>query len=179
MKNHWLQLICGLLVLVGGLSSCNSAYSINQPLPSSQLSPLTVSQGSDPSEFNNLEQSVHQQINRYRQSRNLPLLNLDTRISKQARIHSSAMATGQVAFGHDGFEERIKAIARFIPYRSAAENVAYNQGHADPAGQAVQGWLKSNGHRQNIEGDFDLTGIGISKNARGEYYFTQIFIKRG
>jgi len=42
----------------------------------------------------------------------------------------------------------------------------------------VQGWLKSPGHRKNIKGDFDVTGIGVSKNAQGDYYFTQIFIKR-
>jgi uncharacterized protein YkwD len=29
-----------------------------------------------------------------------------------------------------------------------------------------------------MEGNFDLTGIGVSKNAKGEYYLTQIFIKR-
>jgi uncharacterized protein YkwD len=27
-------------------------------------------------------------------------------------------------------------------------------------------------------GAYDLTGIGIAKNAKGEYYYSQIFIKR-
>jgi uncharacterized protein YkwD len=137
-----------------------------------------VSQSSNSLTFATLEQSVHQQINQYRKSRNLPPLTLDARITEQARIHSEAMASGRVPFSHDGFDNRVKAIAKSIPYRSAAENVAYNQGYSKPDEQAVEGWLKSPGHLKNIVGDFDLTGIAVSKNAKGEYYFTQIFIKR-
>jgi uncharacterized protein YkwD len=88
------------------------------------------------------------------------------------------MASGQVPFSHQGFEERVRLSTKSIPFRSAAENVAYNQGFSDPGRQAVQGWIKSSGHRKNMEGNFNLTGIGVSKNARGEYYFTQIFIRR-
>jgi uncharacterized protein YkwD len=29
-----------------------------------------------------------------------------------------------------------------------------------------------------MEGNYDFTGIGITKNAKGEYYLTQVFIKR-
>jgi uncharacterized protein YkwD len=86
------------------------------------------------------------------------------------------MASGAVAFSHDGFSERVQAIALVIPYSGAAENVAYNQGHSDPATKAVEGWLKSTGHLANIKGNYNRTGIGIAKNAKGEYYFTQIFI---
>lgn len=149
-----------------------------QPLPSDNASPTTVAQSSTSSEYAAMEQSVHQQINQYRQSRNLPPLTLNAQITEQARIHSADMASGRVPFSHNGFDGRVRAIAQSISYRSAAENVAYNQGYSNPGEQAVQGWLKSTGHRQNIEGNYDLTGIGITKNAKGEYYFTQIFIKR-
>lgn len=130
------------------------------------------------SSFAALEQSVHNQINQYRKSRNLPPLTLDARISAQSRLHSQAMASGKVPFSHDGFDQRVQVIRQSISYRSAAENVAYNQGYSDPDKQAVQGWLKSSGHHKNIVGQYDLTGIGIAKNAKGEYYLTQIFIKR-
>lgn len=70
--------------------------------------------------------------------------------------------------------ERVQAIA--IPYRAAAENVAYNRGYTDPVAKAVEGWLNSSGHRRNIEGNYNLTGIGVAKNSQGAYYFTQIFI---
>ena len=42
---------------------------------------------------------------------------------------------------------------------------------------AVDGWIKSDGHRKNIESQFNLTGIAIAKNAKGEYYFTQLFVR--
>ncbi len=125
-----------------------------------------------------MEESVHQQVNQYRQSRNLPPLKLDARISEQCRIHSQAMASGEATFSHNGFEDRVKAIAKSISYRKAAENLAYNMGYSKPGEQAVEGWIKSPGHRKNMEGDFDITGVGITKNAKGEYYLTQIFIKR-
>ena len=183
MQKRLTKIIFGVLVLGGGLSSCSSSSelftSINQPLPQESAPSSTVSQRPNSGAFTSLEQSVHKQINDYRKSRNLPPLTLDARITQQSRIHSEAMASGRVPFSHNGFEGRVRAIASAIPYRSAAENVAYNQGYSKPDQQAVQGWLKSPGHYKNIVGDFDLTGIGITKNAKGEYYFTQIFIKRG
>ncbi len=177
MPKYLPKIICGFLVISSGLSSCDSALSINQPILKKTMPPSTVSQETTSSEFAKLEESTHQKINQYRQSKNLPPLTLNATISQQARLHSQAMATGQVPFSHNGFDDRISAIAQSISYSRAAENVAYNQGYSDPTTQAVQGWLQSPGHRQNIEGEFDLTGIGISKNSKGEYYFTQIFIK--
>ena len=41
----------------------------------------------------------------------------------------------------------------------------------------VEGWIASAGHRQNIEGDFTLTGIGAAAGRDGTRYFTQIFVK--
>ncbi|TAG70427.1 MAG: CAP domain-containing protein [Oscillatoriales cyanobacterium] len=108
-------------------------------------------------------------------SKKLPPLTVDPRISQIARIHSENMASGKVKFSHDGFEGRAKAIT--VPYQSVAENVAYNFGYSDPVGNAVEGWIKSDGHRKNIESQFNLTGIAIAKNAKGEYYFTQLFVR--
>jgi len=182
MQKRLTKMIFGMLVLVAGLSSCSSYDevfgNISEPLPPDTPPSSTVSQGTTSSEFADLEQSVHQQINQYRKSRNLPPLTLNASITEQARIHSEAMASGRVPFSHNGFEGRVKAIAKSISYRAAGENVAYNQGYSNPDQQAVQGWLESPGHLKNIVGDFDLTGIGVTKNAKGEYYFTQIFIKR-
>lgn len=169
-----------LLVFTGGLASCDStSFADNLPLPQTTSTP--VAQAPKPSNsgaFTTLEQSTHAQVNQYRKSRNLPPLTLDARISEQARVHSQAMASGRVPFSHQGFEQRVSVIGRAIPYRASAENVAYNQGYDNPDQQAVQGWIKSQGHRINMEGQYDLTGIGVAKNAKGEYYFTQLFIKR-
>ena len=125
-----------------------------------------------------LEQAAYQQINRYRASKGLPALTIAASITQQARQHSQDMATGKVPFGHQGFEGRVKEIAKSVSYRAAAENVAYNMGYSDPATQAVQGWLKSPGHLKNIQGNYGSTGIGVSRNAKGEIYFTQVFIRQ-
>lgn len=122
-----------------------------------------------------LEQSVFTKINNYRVSQKLPALTRNSAIDVQARIHSRDMATKKVPFGHTGFPERVRAIR--ITYRAAGENVAYNQGYADPATIAVQGWLKSPGHLANIRGNYDKTGIGVAVNSSGQVFLTQIFIR--
>jgi len=127
------------------------------------------------SSITNLEKAANQQINQYRASKKLPPLRVDPQMTKIARIHSENMANGKATFSHDGFEGRAKAIT--IPYQSVAENLAYNMGYSDPVRKAVEGWIKSDGHRKNMEGKFNLTGIGIAKNAKGEYYFTQLFVR--
>lgn len=176
MQKLWAGMVLG--VLAGGLISCDSV-SIADLLTTKETPPITpTSKAASSSPYSALEQSVHQQINQYRQAHKLPPLTLDPRISEQARAHSQAMASGKVPFSHQGFEQRVAAINRVIPYRASSENVAFNQGYSNPVQQAVQGWIKSPGHRINIEGEYNLTGIGVVKNAKGEYYFTQIFIRR-
>lgn len=169
----------GAMSILAIASSLGFAVATQEPGLASTLPVRSQKQlAQAPASLQTLEQAVLTQINQYRSSRKLPPLALDARISEQARGHSQAMANGRVPFSHNGFQQRVTSIGRTIPYSRAAENVAYNQGYSDTVGQAVQGWLKSTGHRQNIEGSFDLTGIGIAQNAKGEYYFTQIFIRR-
>ncbi|XHX80201.1 MAG: CAP domain-containing protein [Stenomitos frigidus ULC029] len=151
---------------------------IDGGLASAQSRPLMQQTAQATPSFQSLEQAVLTQVNQYRASRKLPPLKMDSRISEQSRLHSQAMASGRVPFSHDGFKQRVQAIARTLPYSRAAENVAFNQGYSDPVRQAVQGWLKSPGHLKNIEGSFDTTGVGIAKNVKGEYYLTQVFIRR-
>ena len=86
------------------------------------------------------------------------------------------MATGKTPLGHDGFNSRIQRISSQLgKVNRSAENVAYG---SRTAKDVVNGWLSSPGHRQNIEGDFNLTGIGVARNSRGEFYFTQLFIRK-
>lgn len=126
-------------------------------------------------ELSQVELRVHHLINQYRIARNLPRLTTNRIITQEARIHSRAMAKRKVTFSHDGFRKRVKRISRSLPYRSAAENVAYNRGYPDCAQEAVERWLKSWHHRKNIRGAYELTGIGVAKGPHGGYYFTQIF----
>lgn len=170
------KLIAGMAlgVLTSAIVGCDTAF-VADILPTKEIVPAVPA---TPTPYSALEQSIHQQINQYRQSQKLPPLTLDPRISEQARAHSRNMASGKVTFSHQGFEQRVEAIRRSIFYLAAAENVAFNYGYSNPAQQAVEGWIKSPGHLINIEGQYNLTGIGVDRNAKGEYYFTQIFIRR-
>ncbi|CAL1157815.1 unnamed protein product [Cladocopium goreaui] len=40
-----------------------------------------------------------------------------------------------------------------------------------------EGWIKSPGHRKNLEGAFDLCGIGVAQASTGEFFFTQLFAR--
>ncbi|MTJ53032.1 CAP domain-containing protein [Anabaena sp. UHCC 0253] len=157
----------GLLVLVSGAIANSLPNSASVSNPSYQVAQATVDTAA-------IEAAVFRQINQYRSSQNLPALNRNSKIDNQARIHSQNMANGKVAFGHGGFQARVTAIN--IPYSRVAENVAYNQGSQNPATTAVQGWLKSSGHLANIKGNYNLTGIGVANNNKGQIYFTQIFL---
>lgn len=81
-----------------------------------------------------------------------------------------------IPFSHYNFSQRVQAIA--ISSQAAAENVAKNRDYGDPTTQAVQGWLMSSGHLNNIRGHYNLTGIGVAVNSKDEVYITQIFIRR-
>lgn len=96
-------------------------------------------------------------------------------ISQIALHHSRDMASENVAFGHDGFDDRVALLQKKIKrcYRWG-ENVAYG---ATTARQVVTMWLNSPEHRENIEGDYNLSGIGVAKSNDGQLYYTQIFIK--
>ncbi|HEY9702186.1 MAG TPA: CAP domain-containing protein [Allocoleopsis sp.] len=166
--------------ILGTIAIGSSAIAYNLPLKNNENSAqnkqeLIISQNA---ELERLENLVHQQINDYRKSKRLPPLTMDNAIREQCRIHSQNMANKTVRFSHDGFKNRLSEIRKVLSsYRAGAENVAYNQGYKDPDVVAVKGWIKSPGHKANIQGKYNLTGIGVAKNAKGEYYFTQIFIQ--
>ncbi len=126
----------------------------------------------------NLEEEVYRLVNQHRSQQGLPGLKWNEMISKEARNHSRNMAFGKIKLSHEGFDDRIARIRKKIDLSKGAENVALNQGAKDPPEEAIQTWLNSPGHRANIEGEYDMTGVGIAKNKEGRYYFTQIFIKK-
>jgi uncharacterized protein YkwD len=116
-------------------------------------------------------------INEHRASLHLRPLKMDTLISSVAAKHSKNMASGKVPFSHDGFEERTAKINKQYPLANGwAENVAEG---TTTASATVDMWLHSPNHKKNIEGDYDLTGIGIAMDPKGTPYYTQIFIRSG
>lgn len=142
------------------------------PKPTSSTSSTT----STPSN-NQMVADILQLVNEHRRSKGLSALTLNNIISAEAEKHSQRMASGRTPLGHDGFDARVQSITKQIggSISRSAENVAYGSRTAQ---QVVSGWLNSPGHRQNIEGQFNLTGIGVARNNKGEWYYTQLFIKK-
>lgn len=129
-----------------------------------------------PEELVHIEKKVFHLINQYRSSNNLPQLEFNQVITNNARNHSLAMGTHSIFFGHAYFQKRISRIENLIHVIDASENVAKNQGFNDPAIVAFEAWLKSPIHLLNIEGKYNLTGIGVAKTNNDVYYITQIFV---
>ena len=135
--------------------------------------------GGTPAPTATLEREMHQLVNQHRGRRGLAALQYDERLAEIAREHSSAMANRTRPFGHAGFEQRGSAVNRFLPYRGLAENVAYDgRGGANLSSLVVEGWIGSAAHRQNIEGAYDVTGIGVARDREGVVYVTQLFVRR-
>ncbi|OJW84359.1 MAG: hypothetical protein BGO69_11435 [Bacteroidetes bacterium 46-16] len=120
-----------------------------------------------------MEKDILHYVNQHREEIGKSPLSLLPAITKEAIEHSKNMARHKVPFGHDGFKERADNIRRSKSFQAMGENVAY--GELDAEG-VVKLWLKSGGHRRNIEGDFNYTGIGVAEAEDGTIYFTQLFI---
>lgn len=126
------------------------------------------------SESASLADDVLKQTNKFRKSEGLPALIMRQDLNAIAQQHSEDMASGHVAFGHDGFEGRQKKSAEEIQeLRSFGENVAYG---VNTAKEVVTLWENSPGHRRNMLGNYKYTGIGIAKGANGQIYYTEIFV---
>lgn len=99
-------------------------------------------------------------------------------LSHYAKEHSLNMAEGRVAFGHGGFKDRANAVMRQGKHDSFGENVAYCFLVENPLQTMVAEWMASPGHRDNILGDYNETGLGIVYNKEGYCYMTQLFARR-
>lgn len=113
-------------------------------------------------------------VNEYRVSNGLAVLTMDTVVWRYATEHTLY----QINLGdinHDNFSERMDDLRAEIGGSSAAENVAF--GYDSPE-TVVQGWINSEGHRLNILGDYNLTGVSARQSQNGDWYYTQIFIKK-
>lgn len=130
---------------------------------------------------NGLERQAFNLINSERAKMGLSPLVWDGEICQVARHHSDSM--GRLNFfdheGPDGTNLLDRVTARGIMWKSMGENIAYNQGHDDPAASAVDQWMHSPKHRANIlRGNYTHSAIGITRTADGRVYLTQVFIMR-
>jgi uncharacterized protein YkwD len=131
---------------------------------------------------NGFERRAFELVNEERRARGQRPLVWDAELMRLARQHSENMAR-QNFFSHtdaDGLDTADRAaVGGVCGWRAIAENIAYNQGFEDPVGFAVERWMQSPKHRENILRDsFTHAGIGVSRAADGRVYFTQVFVAR-
>ncbi len=118
---------------------------------------------------------ILEEVNAYRHLKGLPELLFSETISKEARQHSQDMADYKMKFEHQDFNLRMAHIKKEVKaFGGGAENIAYFK---IPPKQVVQKWLSSSGHKRNIEGHYNLTGIGVAQDKNGWIYYTQIFVQ--
>jgi uncharacterized protein YkwD len=125
-----------------------------------------------------LEHQTFDLINQYRADESLPPLIWNSAVADMARRHSADMATGRVAFGHGGFNDRMETLrGLFAGMSGGGENVFYTDDRPEVARVAVDSWLHSPPHLHNIRGDFQYSGLGLWRRSDGAYFFTQIFVR--
>ncbi|MDT7779673.1 MAG: hypothetical protein QOC99_2185 [Acidobacteriota bacterium] len=121
-------------------------------------------------------------INAERQRRGLRPLVWDGTLTRLARYHSENMARGGFLnhVDRDGLDLKGRAeVLGLHGWKALGENIAYNQGFSDPTAFAVERWMVSEKHRENILNDsFTHAAVGMARAADGTFYFTQVFMTR-
>lgn len=113
-------------------------------------------------------------INEYRVSVGLNVLQKINHISFKSEEHDNYMITKKEP-SHDGFVSRSENIINVLGAKKVGENIAFN--FVSPK-SAVNAWLNSPSHKENIEGDFTHFGMAIREDpATGKKYYTNIFAK--
>lgn len=128
------------------------------------------------------EHRLFEMINRERAKLGLASVQLDGAMSSAAREHALDMAdAGKLNHaGQDGSDTAMRARRVGVQsWQMLGENIAFNQGFDDPVAFAVERWMKSVKHRENIANPaWTHTGLGIARTADGSVYFTQVFLER-
>ncbi|HYO62607.1 MAG TPA: CAP domain-containing protein [Pyrinomonadaceae bacterium] len=128
------------------------------------------------------ERRLFELVNAERRAKGMAPFELDGELMHVARLHSQNMAR-QGFFDHIGRDGRSVSgradEAGLRGWRMIGENIAYNQGFDDPSSFAVERWMKSVKHRENIlSRSYTRTGLGIARAADGRIFFTQVFMMR-
>ncbi len=176
-----------LLTILALLMFCQAALG-QEPKPQpvarliTSLTPVANPVHSAPVEPNDIEKRAFEQTNIMRVKNGLPPFVWDSDICRMARIHSESMSR-QSYFAHvtpEGLGLRDRArVAGILRYAVLGENIAYNQGFADPGAFAVEKWMESSKHRANIlSPEFRAMAIGSFVAPDGSVYLTQTFITR-
>ncbi len=171
--------LCRALVFVAlagiAAAGCNAFDDGVRDSPGAPELPLSPTPSSE--EAPNLEADIESQINGIREDHALVPLNRHEGLGAIARTYSCRMGAEDF-FAHESPEgetvaDRVEEAG--IAVQVVGENLAWLSGIAEPATSAVEGWMESEGHRENIlMEEYRETGVGACLYD-GTWYFTQIF----
>ncbi len=134
-----------------------------------------------PAEYE-LERYVFTLMNEQRTQRGLLPLIWHDEVAEIARIHSESMAENKF-FSHKGIDgsmvdNRAEKLG-LTNWKAIGENIAFIRGFDQPAETAVERWMQSMSHRQNLLDErWKESAVGITVTADGTYYLTQVFLLR-
>ncbi len=128
------------------------------------------------------EQSAFNLINQKRVQLGFDPLTWSDELAAVARLHSQNMAEFRF-FSHRGLDNKLVSDRaddlKIGRWRSIGENIAFNRGYSDSVRMAVELWLDSPTHRQNmLDPNWKESAVGVAKAADGSVYFTQVFLIR-
>ncbi|MGL5111317.1 MAG: CAP domain-containing protein [Flavobacterium sp.] len=124
--------------------------------------------------YNTTEVETMTLINDYRKSIGLNALEKLNFISLKSEGHANYMIANNVV-NHNDFVARSSEIIRVLGAKNVSENIAYN--YISPTG-ALDAWLKSSSHKENIVGNFTHFGISIKQDPlTGKKYYVNIFAR--
>ena len=116
---------------------------------------LATAQVPPPPAMSPAEQALLGAVNGFRASQGRGVWVTDPGLAAVARAHSQSMAT-EGRFSHDGFQRRARSTGSAL----CVENLLH--GHVLPT-RAVQHWLRSGSHRDNLlEPAAHFAGVGIA-----------------
>ena len=131
-----------------------------------------------------VEAGVFTLVNEARGEYGLQPLEREARLEATARYFADYVAaSGRFDHQADGTTAAARVKQRGYDYCVLSENIAYEySSRGFTAGRLartfVEGWLQSPMHRQNIlDGNVTQTGLGVSRNAKNEYFAVQLFAR--
>lgn len=153
---------CGPTITLGGGGGASAP-----PPPSVDSTPRGTSAA----------QEIVSYTNAARRRQGLPPLAPNSRLMRAAELHAQQMArSGTLSHDIPGApyptpKDRLDAVG--YNWRAYAENVSWNQRDARAA---VDGWMTSTGHRENILNlEYTEIGAGLARSSKGEPYYVQVF----
>ena len=162
--------------------SANVSAQKNSTFDAAVMRPRVIASETKTVNVFELEKLAFKLINQKRTANGLKELAWSDEIARIARQHSGSMAQNKF-FSHRGLDgsmigDRADS-SGLTKWRAIGENIAFNRGFENPTEFAVQRWMESQGHRENLLNDrWKETGVGIAIASDGSYYFTQVFLVR-